>query len=267
MIHLILLLAFILIFGVGVFTASLQYGLYKNPEFLGNLLTELHGVFVESILVMVILGGVTNRMQNLQTKQGLLKELDAARGIRGPEIRNCVLTIIESLLKLGEKDINMANLDLSWGIHAVTKKILFLKKYKHINVEGRHFRKSCFNGATLSGHIGRERNNYSNCDFSWCDFSNSYLIDCDFSESSFLASKFDKARIIRCDFSKAKGITPKMLLKTETLYGSKFYEELEQEILELKPSLLNDKPLSDEEREKRKWKKLEDKGLIPKGLI
>lgn len=253
----------LILFGLGVFFVSLKIGVYDNPEFIGNLMTELHGVFVESVLFAIIFGVVGLILQRRTKKQNLFEELDSMRGLRGEEIASKVNSIIMSLMKFGEFDINMANLDLRLGIPSITKRNRFKKRFTYKHIKGDHFWKANLSGIHLYGSQGGYLPVYDNYDFGECDFSNSCLYDCDFGSSCFVACNFKNSRVLNCDFSNARGLTGKMFLFAESLYGSKFSEKITAEIKRIKPQLLSKKPLSDEEVSIRKWKKLVNKGLVP----
>ena len=70
------------------------------------------------------------------------------------------------------------------------------------------------------------------------NFTNAYLMEANLQNSYLMGADFENASLYKADLRGAKGLTAKQLTRAKTLYLAKFDEDLQVEVLELLPGLV-----------------------------
>ena len=215
-------------------------GRYGDVEYLDNLLLEAHGMIFDLLVIGVFSTWLIKRGQRRSQIQQYKDEIDDFRNWYSEEASYRILGSIKRLNKLKETKINLSNCYLA-KINLKHVDLSGSELYQ-INLKEAFMEQSKFDSASLTEsnlQSGKLRwSNFKGARLGYADFSACDLRDSNFEGADFYRANLGGANMRGANLRVARNITAKQLLETKSLFRTVLDDQLQEEIMKIKPELL-----------------------------
>lgn len=239
---------------------SLKYYLRDFDSFWVQILAEAHGMIFDIAIIGILLfwlnqnGEIRQRIRTykdeiddfrlLESDQasfrmvGNIKRLNRHK-IHEINLVNCYLARTHlNYINLKGSNLNSANLSNS----SLLETNLENTRLNQTNLENANLNQANLRGAYASGANFKDafliKAQFENAFLIKTNFTNAYLMEANLQHSYLMGADFENASLYKADFRGAKGLTIEQLAKAKTLYLAKFDPELQEQVKELTPELV-----------------------------
>lgn len=239
---------------------SFRYYMKDFDGFWGQILAEAHGMIFDIAIIGILLfwlnqnGEIRQRIRTykdeiddfrmLESDQAAFRMVGNIKRLNRHKIHeinlvNCYLArTFLNYINLKGSNLNSAN--LSNGSLLETN--LESTRLNQTNFENANLNQANLKGSYASGANFKDafliKAQFENAFLIKTNFTNAYLMEANLQNSYLMGADFENASLYKADFRGAKGLTIEQLAKAKTLYLAKFDEELQEQVKELVPELV-----------------------------
>lgn len=257
-----LLTAALVLVLVAIVVISLSYPFFiQNPNaFVAQILAEAYGMIFDIAVIGILLYWLNERGEIRQRIRTYQDEIDDFRLWDSEEAAFRTVGNIKRLNRHKISQINLVNSSLP------------RTNLSYVNLKGSNMNSANFSNASLiESNLEDARLNQTNFEnanlnqVNMCNayasganfkdaflikaqlknaflikasFSNAYLMEADLQNSYLMGSDFENASLYKADLRGAKGLTVEQLVRAKTLYLAKFDDDLQYQLEELVPELV-----------------------------
>ena len=253
---LIVLIAVTLI--VGGFSS--EYYLNNFDMFWPQILAEAHGMIFDIAVIGILLFWLNQNGETRQRIRTYKDEIDDFRLLESEEaafrmvgnikrlnrhkifeinLVNCFLPRTHlSYINLKGSNLNSANLSSA----SLLETNLENTRLNQTNFENANLNQANLKGAYASGANFKDafliKTQFENAFLIKTNFTNAYLMEANLQNSYLMGADFENASLYKADFRGAKGLTIEQLAKAKTLYLAKFDNDLQVQVKDMMPELV-----------------------------
>lgn len=243
-----------------VIALSLKYYLRDFDSFWVQILAEAHGMIFDIAIIGILLfwlnqnGEIRQRIRTykdeiddfrlLESDQAAFRMVGNIKRLNRHKIHeinlvNCYLARTHlNYINLKGSNLNSANLSNA----SLLETNLENTRLNQTNFENANLNQANLRGAYASGANFKDafliKAQFENAFLIKTNFSNAYLMEANLQNSYLMGADFENASLYKADFRGAKGLTIEQLAKAKTLYLAKFDPELQEQVKELTPELV-----------------------------
>ena len=244
-----------------VLSLSLKYYLADFNAFFGQVMAEAHGMLFDIAVIGILIfwlnknGEVRQRIRTYKDEiddfrlweseeaafrtVGNIKRLNRHK-ISEINLVNCHLTRTNlNYVNLKGSNLNSANISHAFLIETNLENA----RLNQTNLENSNLNQANLQGAYASGANLRNaymiKSNLENCFLIKTDFSNAFLMEADLRSAYLTGANFENTSLYKADLRGAKGLTAEQLRKAKTLYLAKLDPEIQEELANERPELVD----------------------------
>jgi len=252
-----LVLALVTIIVVGL---SIPYYIDDAQNFLSQVLAEAHGMIFDIAVIGILLFWLNQRGEVRQRIRLYQDEIDDFRLWESDEASFRTVGNIKRLNRHQISQINLVNSSLprtnlnyvnltgsNMNSANLTNSSLIETNMEGTRLNQANFENSNLNQANMRNAYASGANfkdaflikaQLQNAFLIKANFFNAYLMEADLQNSYLMGADFENASLYKADLRGAKGLTAEQLVKAKTLYLAKLDDDLQQQIQELVPELI-----------------------------
>jgi uncharacterized protein YjbI with pentapeptide repeats len=253
---LVLILITVLVAGL-----SAKYYLADFDSFWVQILVEAHGMIFDIAIIGILLfwlnqnGEIRQRVRTykdeiddfrlLESDQAAFRTVGNIKRLNRHKIHeinlvNCYLVKTQlNYVNLKGSNLNSANLMNA----SLLETNLENSRLNQTNLENANLNQANLRGAYASGANFKDafliKAQFENAFLIKTNFTNAYLMEANLKNCYLVGADFTQASLYKADFRGAKGLTIEQLLTAKTLYLAQFDLELEAQVRELLPELID----------------------------
>ncbi len=243
-----------------VLSLSLHYYLNDTYNFVGQVLSEAHGMIFDIAVIGILIfwlnqnGEVRQRIRTYKDEiddfrlweseeaafrtVGNIKRLNRHK-IHEINLVNCYLARTNlNYVNLAGSNINSCNLQQS----SLIESNLENARLNQTNFENSNLNQANLKGAYASGANFKDsfliKTQFEGAFLIKANFNNAYLMEANMQNSYLMGADFENASLYKADLRGAKGLTIEQLSKAKTLYMARFDDEILEEIKTNLPELV-----------------------------
>ncbi len=251
----------VLVFVTVVVTGlSFKYYVRDFDGFWGQILAEAHGMIFDIAIIGILLFWLNQNGEIRQRIRTYKDEIDDFRMLESDQAAFRMVGNIKRLNRHKIHEINLVNCYLARtflnyinlkgsNLNSVnlSNASLLETNLENTRLNQTNFENANLNQANLKGSYANGANfrdaflikaQFENAFLIKTNFSNAYLMEANLQNSYLMGADFDNASLYKADFRGAKGLTIEQLAKAKTLYLAKFDEELQEQVKQLVPELV-----------------------------
>lgn len=257
-----LLTSLIVLVTVTLFVGGFSFEYYYNnfDLFWPQILAEAHGMIFDIAVIGILLFWLNQNGETRQRIRTYKDEIDDFRLLESEEaafrmvgnikrlnrhkifeinLVNCYLPRTHlSYINLKGSNLNSANLSNA----SLLETNLENARLNQTNLENANLNQANLKGAYASGANFKDafliKTQFENAFLIKTNFKNAYLMEANLQNSYLMGADFENATLYKADFRGAKGLTIEQLAKAKTLYLAKFDDDLQQQVKDLIPELV-----------------------------
>jgi BTB/POZ domain-containing protein KCTD9 len=257
-----LLTSLIVLLIVTTLVVGLSFKYYINDfdSFWEQILVEAHGMIFDIAIIGILLFWLNQNGEIRQRIRTYKDEIDDFRLLESDEaafrmvgnikrlnrhkihevnLVNCYLARTH-LSYINLKGSNMNSVNLSNASLLETN--LENTRLNQTNFENANLNQANLRGAYASGANFKDafliKTQFENSFLIKASFINAYLMEANLQNSYLMGADFENASLYKADFRGAKGLTIEQLSKAKTLYLAKFDDDLQAQIMQSAPELV-----------------------------
>jgi len=257
-----LLTSLIVLVSVTLVVGGLSFKYYLNDfeKFWEQILVEAHGMIFDIAIIGMLLFWLNQNGEIRQRIRTYKDEIDDFRLLESDEaafrmvgnikrlnrhkiheinLVNCYLARTH-LSYINLKGSNMNSVNLSNASLLETN--LENTRLNQTNFENANLNQANLKGAYASGANFKDafliKTQFENAFLIKANFTNSYLMEANLQNCYLMGADFENASLYKADFRGAKGLTIEQLTKAKTLYLAKFDDDLQEQIKQIAPELV-----------------------------
>ncbi|HQQ98090.1 MAG TPA: pentapeptide repeat-containing protein [Cyclobacteriaceae bacterium] len=253
---LVLILITLLVAGL-----SVKYYLEDFDSFWVQILVEAHGMIFDIAIIGILLfwlnqnGEIRQRVRTykdeiddfrlLESDQAAFRTVGNIKRLNRHKIHeinlvNCYLVKTQlNYVNLKGSNLNSANLTNA----SLLETNLENSRLNQTNLENANLNQANLRGAYASGANFKDafliKAQFENAFLIKTNFTNAYLMEANLRNCYLMGADFTQASLYKADFRGAKGLTIDQLVAAKTLYLAQFDPELEVQVRELLPELID----------------------------
>jgi uncharacterized protein YjbI with pentapeptide repeats len=243
-----------------VLSLSLSYYINDTYDFVGQVLSEAHGMIFDIAVIGILLfwlnqnGDVRQRIRTYKDEiddfrlweseeaafrtVGNIKRLNRHK-IHEINLVNCYLARTNlNYVNLAGSNINSCNLQQS----SLIESNLENSRLNQTNFENSNLNQANLKGAYASGANFKDsfliKTQFEGSFLIKANFNNAYLMEANLQNSYLMGADFENASLYKADLRGAKGLTVEQLSKAKTLYMARFDDEILDQIKTSLPELV-----------------------------
>lgn len=243
-----------------VLSLSLHYYINDTYDFVGQVLSEAHGMIFDIAVIGILLfwlnqnGDVRQRIRTYKDEiddfrlweseeaafrtVGNIKRLNRHK-IHEINLVNCYLARTNlNYVNLAGSNINSCNLQQS----SLIESNLENSRLNQTNFENSNLNQANLKGAYASGANFKDsfliKTQFEAAFLIKANFNNAYLMEANLQNSYLMGADFENASLYKADLRGAKGLTVEQLSKAKTLYMARFDDEILDQIKTSLPELV-----------------------------
>ena len=239
---------------------SMKYYLRDFEGFWVQILAEAHGMIFDIAIIGILLfwlnqnGEVRQRIRTykdeiddfrmLESDQAAFRMVGNIKRLNRHKIHeinlvNCYLARTHlNYINLKGSNLNSVNLSNA----SLLETNLENARLNQTNLENANLNQANLRGAYASGANFKDafliKTQFENSFLIKANFTNAYLMEANLQNSYLMGADFENASLYKADLRGAKGLTIEQLEKAKTLYLAKFDRELQEQVKELMPELV-----------------------------
>jgi hypothetical protein len=240
---------------------SLKYYLEDFDMFFAQVMAEAHGMLFDIAVIGILIfwlnknGEVRQRIRTYRDEiddfrlweseeaafrtVGNIKRLNRHK-ISEINLVNCHLTRTNlNYVNLQGSNLNSANISHAFLIETNLENA----RLNQTNLENSNLNQANLQGAYASGANLKNaymiKSNLENCFLIKTDFSNAFLMEADLKNAYLTGANFENTSLYKADLRGAKGLTAEQLRKAKTLYLAKLDPEIQEELANERPELVD----------------------------
>lgn len=244
---------------------SLPFYLENFHVFIGQVLAEAHGMLFDIAVIGILIFWLNKSGEKRQRIRTYKDEIDDFRLWESEEAAFRTVGNIKRLNRHGIFEINLVNSYLSkTNLNYVVLKDSNLNTANLSNsflietdlrntrlnqtiLENANLNQADMRGAYASGANFKDayliKANLEGAFLIKTNFENAFLMEANLQGSYLTGADFENASLYKSDLRGAKGLTVEQLQKAKTLYLAKFDEDIEQQLKELSPELVDEQAI------------------------
>ncbi len=252
-----LVLALVTLLVVGL---SFPYYLEDPAMFGAQILAEAHGMIFDIAVIGILLFWLNQRGEIRQRIRMYQDEIDDFRLLESQEASFRTVGNIKRLNRHQISQINLVNSSLprtnlnyvnlkgsnmnsiNLSNASLIESNLEASRLNQANFENSNLNQANMKNAYASGANFKDafliKAQLQNALLIKANFSNAYLMEADLQNSYLTGVDFENASLYKADLRGAKGLTVEQLLKAKTLYLTKLDDELQSQVQQLVPELV-----------------------------
>ena len=234
---------------------------YTDDKFWPQILVEAHGMIFDIAIIGILLFWLNQNGEKRRRIKSYKDEIDDFRLLESDEaafrivgnvkrlnrhkiyeinLVNCFLAKTHmSYINLRGSNLNSANLSNA----SLLETNLELTRLNQTNFENANLNQANLRAAYASGANFKDafliKTQFESTFLIKTNFKNAYLMEANLQNSYLMGADFENASLYKADFRGAKGLTVEQLSKAKTLYLAKFDDELQEQVKELMPELVD----------------------------
>ena len=241
---------------------SLPYYIENFHMFIGQVLAEAHGMLFDIAVIGILIFWLNKSGEKRQRIRTYKDEIDDFRLWESEEAAFRTVGNIKRLNRHGIYEINLVNSYLSkTNLNYVVLKDSNLNTANLANsflietdlrntrlnqtvLENANLNQADMRGAYASGANFKDayliKANLEGAFLIKANFKNAFLMEANMQGSYLTGADFENASLYKSDLRGAKGLTIEQLQKAKTLYLAKFDEDIEEQLKESSPELVDE---------------------------
>ena len=239
---------------------SFRYYVKDFDGYWGQILAEAHGMIFDIAIIGILLfwlnqnGEIRQRIRTyrdeiddyrmLESDQAAFRMVGNVKRLNRHKITeinlvNCYLArTFLNYINLKGSNLNSANLSNA----SLLETNLENTRLNQTNFENANLNQANLKGSYASGANFKDafliKAQFENAFLIKTNFRNAYLMEANLQNSYLVGADFENASLYKADLRGAKGLTIDQLAKAKTLYLARFDEELQDQVKELVPELV-----------------------------
>ena len=250
----------LVVVSVIVISLSLKYYINDFDAFWAQILAEAHGMIFDIAVIGILIfwlnqnGEIRQRIRTYKDEiddfrlweseeaafrtVGNLKRLNR-HNIHEINLVNCYLARTNlNYVNLKGSNLNSANISNS----SLIETNLENTRLNQTNMENSNLNQADLKGAYASGANFKDafliKSQFEGAFLIKSNFKNAFLMEANLQNSYLMGADFENASLYKADFRGARGLTIEQLAKAKTLYLAKFDNDLQIQVRELMPELV-----------------------------
>jgi len=257
-----LLTAAIVLALVSMLVVGLSVPFYMEDAvgFGAQILAEAHGMIFDIAVIGILLYWLNQRGEVRQRIRMYQDEIDDYRLLESEEASFRTVGNIKRLNRHHISQINLVNASMpktnlnyvnlkgsnmnsaNLSNSSLIESNLECTRLNQANFENSNMNQACMRGAYASGANFKDsfliKAQLQSALLIKANFNNAYLMEADLQNSYLMGADFENASLYKADLRGAKGLTVEQLLKAKTLYLAKLDKELQVQLLQAEPALV-----------------------------
>jgi uncharacterized protein YjbI with pentapeptide repeats len=256
-----LLTSLIVLVLVTIIVGFLSREYYSDDKFWPQILVEAHGMIFDIAIIGILLFWLNQNGDKRRRIRSYKDEIDDFRLLESDEAAFRIVGNVKRLNRHRIYEINLVNCYLAKthmsyinlrGSNLNSANLcnasLLETNLEHTRLNQTNFENANLNQANLKAAYASGANfkdafliktQFENTFLIKTNFTNAYLMEANLQNSYLMGADFENASLYKADFRGAKGLTVDQLAKAKTLYLAKFDDELQEQVKELMPELVD----------------------------